>query len=515
MAIDTHGVKGKPWVGFDLDGTLATYDHWRGIQHIGEPVKPMCDLIKKLRDEGKAVKILTARVAPKDGDTKEAAIARVFIAKWCKDNLGFVPPITHEKDSLMETLYDDRVKAVEQNTGKVLNMAKFNDGDTIEWYGKRYKVIGILGSEMRINEVDPSGNLKHDGDYVISQGDTHVKRIANAVRTTNPIVRKAMNAQYEYHTYLVPVIRKGKKDYVTIFRVADEETAKKLVDVPSFRIIGVTVDETRPVKVARNVVGRDKRDAAAVEMWAEMFRNFIDWQLPKYKDMERARKSGEQIIKYVEEALGSEGGKAQLRKMGWTVQKMRETMEKAITSRKGANAARNAAGYVDASSVVLYPGDAVVFKAQYSSHKDDDEWLERNSDTVREVRGNEVKLGPSANDWAKKSDLMVWHNAARSRNAVVTKALNAARVRNAEDDWVERFEVGGVYHGPYMNKDWLAKVLSRTDSSIRVAIKSRRDKTWHGKDEQVTLRINKRQAEEDGTEVAKGYGWEFWANDFE
>lgn len=101
-----------------------------------------------------------------------------------------------------------------------------------------------------------------------------------------------------------------------------------------------------------------------------------------------------------------------------------------------------------------------------------------------------------------------------STNTIVANAM-AATARNAEDDWVERFEVGGVYHGPYMNKDWLAKVLSRTDSSIRVAIKSRRDKTWHGKDEQVTLRINKRQAEEDGTEVAKGYGWEFWASDFE
>lgn len=88
--------------------------------------------------------------------------------------------------------------------------------------------------------------------------------------------------------------------------------------------------------------------------------------------------------------------------------------------------------------------------------------------------------------------------------------------KNADDDWVARFEVGGVYNdGPFLGRKWLAKVLSRTDSSIRVAIKSRRDKTWHGKDEQVTLRINKRQAEEDGTEVAKGYGWEFWANDFE
>jgi uncharacterized Zn ribbon protein len=90
--------------------------------------------------------------------------------------------------------------------------------------------------------------------------------------------------------------------------------------------------------------------------------------------------------------------------------------------------ARNAAGYVDASSVVLYPGDAVVFKAQYSSHKDDDEWLERNGDTVIEVRGNEVKIGPSANDWAKKSDLMVWHNAACSRNDVLGRYKPGARV---------------------------------------------------------------------------------------
>ena len=98
------------------------------------------------------------------------------------------------------------------------------------------------------------------------------------------------------------------------------------------------------------------------------------------------------------------------------------------TARNANSRACNAAGYVDASSVILYPGDAVVFKAQYSSHKDDDEWLERNGDTVREVRGNEVKLGPSANDWAKKSDLMVWHNAARSRNDVLGRYKPGVRV---------------------------------------------------------------------------------------
>lgn len=125
MAFDTHGAEGAPWIGFDLDGTLAVYDKWRGVDHIGEPVKPMCDLIKKLHDDGKSVKILTARVAPKD-DGSDSDVARAYIEKWCADNLGFIPPITHEKDALMEMLYDDRVKAVEQNTGRVLNVKSTN-----------------------------------------------------------------------------------------------------------------------------------------------------------------------------------------------------------------------------------------------------------------------------------------------------------------------------------------------------------------------------------------------------
>ena len=60
---DTHGAEGKGWYGFDLDGTLAKYDGWKGIDHIGEPVKPMVELIKRMHDEGKVVKVMTARVA--------------------------------------------------------------------------------------------------------------------------------------------------------------------------------------------------------------------------------------------------------------------------------------------------------------------------------------------------------------------------------------------------------------------------------------------------------------------
>ena len=101
----------------------------------------------------------------------------------------------------------------------------------------------------------------------------------------------------------------------------------------------------------------------------------------------------------------------------------------------------------------------------------------------------------------------------------VTEDLKVIRVYNsrarnavARNEYaIEKFEVGKIYRAPW-DRNWLAKVLSRTESSIKVAIKSARDKTWHGADEQVTLRINPRKSEEQGAEVAKGWDWEFWAD---
>lgn len=148
---DTHGETGKGWYGFDLDGTLAKYDGWKGIDHIGEPVKPMVDLIKRMHSEGKVVKIMTARIAPrlcgethaqgcrcghceeeagkppilqeqylvelsKDGMTVKRR-ASDYIRDWCADNIGFIPEIVYQKDHLMLELYDDRVKQVVPNEG--------------------------------------------------------------------------------------------------------------------------------------------------------------------------------------------------------------------------------------------------------------------------------------------------------------------------------------------------------------------------------------------------------------
>lgn len=137
---DTHGETGKGWYGFDLDGTLAKYDGWKGIDHIGDPVVPMVKLIRQMHDEGKVVKIMTARVAPKENPETKPNPYRTgnwciqepdvqtwalkgewtpleFIQEWCYRTLGFVPEVVYQKDHLMLELYDDRVKQVVPNEG--------------------------------------------------------------------------------------------------------------------------------------------------------------------------------------------------------------------------------------------------------------------------------------------------------------------------------------------------------------------------------------------------------------
>lgn len=114
----------KPgWIGVDLDGTLAQYDRWRGPDHIGAPVPQMLERVKRWLAEGRDVRIFTARVWS-DGTPErdaEARLARLSIAKWCKEHLGQVLAITNIKDYGMVELYDDRAVRVESNTGKLCN----------------------------------------------------------------------------------------------------------------------------------------------------------------------------------------------------------------------------------------------------------------------------------------------------------------------------------------------------------------------------------------------------------
>lgn len=42
------------WIGVDLDGTLAHYDRWRGIDHVGDPVPAMMNRVKEARPIGRS-----------------------------------------------------------------------------------------------------------------------------------------------------------------------------------------------------------------------------------------------------------------------------------------------------------------------------------------------------------------------------------------------------------------------------------------------------------------------------
>lgn len=101
------------WIGVDLDGTLAHYDHWRGIEHIGDPVPAMVKRIHEWRDRGIRVKIFTARVS----HSEDAELARHYVEKWCLKHLGVVLPVTNVKDFGTIELWDDRAIQVIPNTG--------------------------------------------------------------------------------------------------------------------------------------------------------------------------------------------------------------------------------------------------------------------------------------------------------------------------------------------------------------------------------------------------------------
>jgi hypothetical protein len=112
------------WYGCDLDGTLAEYHGFEGLDKIGAPVgvdspDSALNTVKKWIAEGRDVRILSARIShdPK-GEAKAA------IEAWTEQFLGKALPVTNTKDSKMVKLLDDRAVQVEENTGRIVGGAK-------------------------------------------------------------------------------------------------------------------------------------------------------------------------------------------------------------------------------------------------------------------------------------------------------------------------------------------------------------------------------------------------------
>lgn len=99
------------WIGVDLDGTLAYYTKWQGIEVIGDPVPLMLERVKKWLAEGREVRIFTARAMQPE--------AVPYIHRWCLKYVGQALKVTNVKDYAMIELWDDRAQGVVFNEGTI------------------------------------------------------------------------------------------------------------------------------------------------------------------------------------------------------------------------------------------------------------------------------------------------------------------------------------------------------------------------------------------------------------
>lgn len=110
----------SPWIGVDLDGTLAsdTDELWdaEGRPKIGKPVDQMVARIKRWIAGGQTVKIFTARAA----SPAQVQAIRAWLARHGLPDLE----VTNAKDFNLIELWDDRCVEVARNAGRPVNQER-------------------------------------------------------------------------------------------------------------------------------------------------------------------------------------------------------------------------------------------------------------------------------------------------------------------------------------------------------------------------------------------------------
>ena len=249
------------WYGFDVDGTIADNSaHTFGMGKIGKPIKPMCDLMKKLHAEGRRVKIFTARLSDVGSDRLSQQAVKEHIWKWCDENLGFRPEITDRKDYKMECLYDDRAKQVVRNTGECIE----------DLYRK------LADSVRRDEEPRCLRNLTGEASAIIGAGDEAIDNILKA-RTNLDRIRGCLFGGAVGDALGYPVEFMGEsqirsrfgKDGITEY-VLDPRSGKALISddtqMTLFTATGILMGDTRGK--LRGVMG---------DLWSYIALHYEDW----------------------------------------------------------------------------------------------------------------------------------------------------------------------------------------------------------------------------------------------
>lgn len=102
-------MKGQ-WIGVKLDGCLAQYYGWQGIENIGKPIPKMVQRVKEAIKAGESVKIVSARLS-------KGKLAQEFIDVWQERNLGMKLPVVDSFDMGMKEYWADDVVRMATNTG--------------------------------------------------------------------------------------------------------------------------------------------------------------------------------------------------------------------------------------------------------------------------------------------------------------------------------------------------------------------------------------------------------------
>lgn len=156
----------KRIIAVDLDGTLAHYDGWKGIEHIGPVIPEVANAMERAQAEGAEVHLFTARVS----DPEDAAEAHQVISKWAEANHFNFASITAVKHKFFSEFWDDRAIQVIKNEGifvlnELTDQVCLNDGDD---FGLQQKATEptFLPEELRT----PTSALD------IQEGGNHYKK---------------------------------------------------------------------------------------------------------------------------------------------------------------------------------------------------------------------------------------------------------------------------------------------------------------------------------------------------
>lgn len=118
------------WIAVDLDRTLAEYHTFNGMDHIGAPIMPMIERVRRWLAKGYDVRIFTARVflpeVPTVKDFRDRNMAHAAIETFCEEQFGQRLPITCSKDLHCWRIFDDLAVGVRANTGELIGYS--NDG---------------------------------------------------------------------------------------------------------------------------------------------------------------------------------------------------------------------------------------------------------------------------------------------------------------------------------------------------------------------------------------------------